>query len=206
MAVDLPAAAPALAALDRELGDRCTSATFDVTSMAEWTEALRNLERCAGPVVGAALVAGAWRGGNLLYEEAEDTLRVMLHRNLETAHTSLRALLTGMVARGAGSIVVVGSRAAERPWTSAGAASYAASKAAVVALAQAAAAEVIEHGVRINAVLPSTIDTPANRAAMPGADPSRWVSTDSVAGVIAFLLSDEARDISGAAIPVYGRA
>jgi NAD(P)-dependent dehydrogenase (short-subunit alcohol dehydrogenase family) len=130
----------------------------------------------------------------------------MVGTNLDTAERSLRALLPGMVARGGGSVVVIGSRAVERPWTSAGAAAYAATKAAVVALAQAIAAEVLEHGVRVNAVLPSVIDTAANRSAMPDADPSRWVSPSSLAGVIGFLLSDDARDVSGAAIPVYGRA
>jgi len=103
-------------------------------------------------------------------------------------------------------VVVIGSRAAVEPWTSAGAAAYAASKAAVVALAQAAAAEVRDRGVRVNAVLPSTLDTPANRAAMPGADATKWVTLESAAQVVAFLLSDEARDIQGAALPVYGRA
>jgi NAD(P)-dependent dehydrogenase (short-subunit alcohol dehydrogenase family) len=102
--------------------------------------------------------------------------------------------------------VIVGSRAAVRPETSKGAAAYAASKAAVVALAEAAAAEANDAGVRVNAILPSTIDTPANRKAMPDVDPSRWVSIPSLAGVIAFLLAEESRDVSGAAIPVYGRA
>jgi NAD(P)-dependent dehydrogenase (short-subunit alcohol dehydrogenase family) len=74
-----------------------------------------------------------------------------------------------------------------------------------VSYAQAAAAEGIEHGVRINAVLPSTLDTPQNRAAMPGADPAGWVSLERLARVIAFLLSDDAADITGAALPVYGR-
>jgi NAD(P)-dependent dehydrogenase (short-subunit alcohol dehydrogenase family) len=76
----------------------------------------------------------------------------------------------------------------------------------LVTLAQTAAAEVLEHGVRINAVLPSTMDTPANRKAMPDADPTKWVSLPSAAGVIAFLLGEDARDVSGAVIPVYGRA
>ena len=102
--------------------------------------------------------------------------------------------------------MVVGSRAVEQPWTSARSAAYAASKSAVVALARAVAAEVLEDGVRVNAILPSTMDTPANRAAMPKADPSRWVSLESAAGVVAFLLSDAARDISGVALPVYGRS
>jgi len=65
---------------------------------------------------------------------------------------------------------------------------------------------VLEHGIRVNAVLPSTLDTPANREAMPGADASKWVSPDSLAAVIAFLLSDDSRDLSGAVLPVYGRA
>jgi NAD(P)-dependent dehydrogenase (short-subunit alcohol dehydrogenase family) len=111
-----------------------------------------------------------------------------------------------MIAARSGSVVLVGSRAAVQPWTSAGAAAYAASKAALVALAQAVAQEVLEHGVRVNAILPSTMDTPANRKAMPNADPSRWVGTDSAASVISFLLSDASRDVSGAAIPVYGRS
>ena len=130
----------------------------------------------------------------------------MMGANLETVYRSLRALLPPMVAAGRGSIVVIGSRAAADPASSARAAAYAASKAAVVALAQAVAAEVRDVGVRVNAVLPSTLDTPANRAAMPKADASRWVSLPSAAGVVAFLLSDDARDISGAAVPVYGRA
>src|SRR6185312_7437295 len=102
--------------------------------------------------------------------------------------------------------VLIGSRNAERPWTGASAAAYTAAKSAVVALGQAVAAEVLESGVRINAVLPSTLDTPANRKAMPSADPARWVTTESAAKVIAFLLSDDARDISGAALPIYGRS
>jgi NAD(P)-dependent dehydrogenase (short-subunit alcohol dehydrogenase family) len=111
-----------------------------------------------------------------------------------------------MVAARRGSVVVVGSRVVERPWTSAGAAAYAASKSAAVALARAAAEEVLAHGVRINAIMPSTMDTQANRAAMPSVDPTTWVSLESAAGLIAFLLSDDARDVSGAAIPIYGRA
>jgi NAD(P)-dependent dehydrogenase (short-subunit alcohol dehydrogenase family) len=94
----------------------------------------------------------------------------------------------------------------ERPWENAGAAAYAASKSALVAYARAIAEETLAHGVRVNAVLPSTIDTPANRAAMPKADAEKWVTTRSIAEVIAFLLSDAARDVSGAAIPVYGRS
>jgi NAD(P)-dependent dehydrogenase (short-subunit alcohol dehydrogenase family) len=180
---------------------------MDLTSAAEWTTALTRIEAELGPPQGAVLIAGAWQGGAPFHEEHDDAVwDAMLKANLSTVHRSLRALLPGMVARRAGSVIVVGSRAADRPETGAGASAYTASKAAVVALAKATAAEVLEHGVRVNAILPSTIDTAANRRAMPAADPSKWVSTESLSKVIAFLLSDGARDISGAAIPVYGRS
>jgi NAD(P)-dependent dehydrogenase (short-subunit alcohol dehydrogenase family) len=154
----------------------------------------------------AALIAGGWAGGtNLVDASDERAWSEMLYANLETVHRALRALLPPMVKARCGSVVVVGSRAVERPWSGAGQSAYVASKAGAVALAQAVAAEVLESGVRINAILPSTIDTPANRNAMPDADFTRWVSAESAAGVIGFLLSDDARDISGAAIPIYGR-
>jgi NAD(P)-dependent dehydrogenase (short-subunit alcohol dehydrogenase family) len=193
--------------LATSLGGACVVAG-DVASEATWAEAMPRIEREVGsPPSKAALIAGAWRGGQPLHEETGDEVwRAMMDANLETVHRSLRALLPAMVARKRGSIVVIGSRAAVEPGTSARAAAYAASKAAVVALSRAVAAEVLSAGVRVNAVLPSTMDTPANRAAMPGADPGKWVSLASAAGVVAFLLGDEARDVSGVALPVYGRA
>jgi NAD(P)-dependent dehydrogenase (short-subunit alcohol dehydrogenase family) len=189
------------------LGDASVIAG-DITAEGTWQLGLPRAERELGaPPTLAALIAGGWRGGKALHEEESDEVwQAMMSANLETVHRSLRALLPGMVARRRGSIVVVGSRAAEQPWTSANAAAYAASKAAVVALTRAVAAEVVDHGVRVNAILPSTLDTPANRAAMPSADASKWVTLASAAAVVAFLLSDDARDVSGAAVPVYGRA
>jgi NAD(P)-dependent dehydrogenase (short-subunit alcohol dehydrogenase family) len=184
--------------------------TGDVTDDATWATALPRATKELGAAPSfAALIAGGWRGGQTFHEsgaKGEDIWRAMMSANLETAHRSLVRLLPAMVAAKRGAVVVVGSRVAQQPWTGAGAAAYTASKAAVVALAQAVAAEVLEHGVRVNAVLPSTLDTPANRAAMPGADASKWVALPSLAAVIAFLLSDAARDVSGAAVPVYGRA
>ena len=180
----------------------------DITDDATWSEAMPRIERELGAAPSlAALIAGGWRGGKPLHEEKSDeTWAAMMTANVETVHRSLARLLPSMVAGKRGSVVVIGSRAVEQPWTSANAAAYAASKSAVVALARAVAAEVLEHGVRVNAILPSTMDTPANRAAMPKADPGKWVSLDSAAGVVAFLLSDAARDISGVALPVYGRS
>jgi len=186
---------------------RASVVAGDIAAAATWAEAMPRIERELGaPPAMAALVAGGWRGGKPLHESEDDVWQAMMTSNLETVHQSLRALLPPMVARRRGSVVVVGSRVAVQPATGAGAAAYTASKAAVVALAQAVAAEVLESGVRVNAVLPSTMDTPSNRASMPKADPSRWVSLGSAAGVVAFLLSDAARDVSGAALPLYGRS
>ena len=194
--------------LDAELGaGRALAAAFDLVSPTAWSELVARLALDGLEPSGAVLAAGGWKGGKKLHEEADDaTWTAMLSANLETARASLQALLPGMVARKRGSIVLVGSRAAERPWESAKAAAYAASKAAVVALASAVAAEVRDAGVRVNVLLPSTIDTPQNRASMPNAEASRWVTPESIGEVAKFLLSDASRDVSGAAIPVYGRA
>ena len=180
----------------------CRVLAVDISSQRSWSDALGD-----SSIAGAVLAAGGWQGGKHFGDaEAEPIWEAMLSSNLETARVSLAALLPRLVAAKSGSVVAVGSRAAVRPWEAAGAAAYAASKAGLLALLEAAAAEVRDDGVRLNAVLPSTIDTPANRSAMPNADFSKWVSVESLSGVIAFLLSDAARDISGAALPVYGRA
>lgn len=187
---------------------RAAWAGAELADETQWQRVLAGCQRDLGaaPAI-AALIAGGWRGDGPLYAETSaETWHAMLGANLETVYCSLRALLPAMVAARHGSVVVIGSRAVEQPWTSGGASAYSASKSAAVALARTVAAEVRDQGVRINAVLPSTLDTPANRAAMPKADATRWVALDSAAGVIAFLLSDEARDVSGAAIPIYGRA
>jgi NAD(P)-dependent dehydrogenase (short-subunit alcohol dehydrogenase family) len=203
--VDVPPADARIRELANELG-KARGFGFDIRSAPAWAEALPRIEKDLGAPSGAVLVAGGWQGGKPLHEIDDAECDAMMAMNLDTAQRSLRALLPGMIARGGGSIVVVGSRVAARPWTSTHAAAYAASKAAVVALAEVVAAEVLESGVRVNAVLPSTLDTPANRRAMPKADPSRWVALESAAAVIAFLLSDDARDVSGASIPLYGRS
>jgi NAD(P)-dependent dehydrogenase (short-subunit alcohol dehydrogenase family) len=105
---------------------------------------------------------------------------------------------------GGGSIVCVSTRAAVRPFS--GAAGYISSKAAVLAFVDALSAEYTDDGVRANAILPSVIDTPGNRASQPDADHSRWVSPLEIARVIRFLCSEDSTPTSGAHIPVYGRA
>jgi NAD(P)-dependent dehydrogenase (short-subunit alcohol dehydrogenase family) len=181
--------------------ERCRTLSFDVSSLEGWTTALGDSE-----IAGAVLVAGTWQGGKRIFDPGADKIwSTLLNANLETARVSLQALLPRLVAAKSGSIVAIGSQVAVRPWEGANSAAYAVSKAALVALVQACAGEVLADGVRVNAVLPSTIDTPANRAAMPKSDAAKWVSVESLSAVIGFLLSDAARDISGAAVPVYGR-
>jgi NAD(P)-dependent dehydrogenase (short-subunit alcohol dehydrogenase family) len=196
-----------LRGLEREFGAAFAGLPLEEDSPAAWNAALGAVEARLGPPSGAVLVAGGWRGGRPFHEERdEEAWRTMLDENLESAQRALRALLPRLVARGAGSVVVVGSRNVERPWSGAGAAAYTVAKSAVVALARVVATEVRDAGVRVNAILPSTIDTAQNRAAMPAADASRWVEPESIASVVEFLLSDAARDVSGAMLPVYGRA
>lgn len=196
-------------ALVARLGsDKALAVLGDFAEPAVWSGALAKIREAFGSLPSrAALVAGGWDGGVKVADPTStDVLRKMMRTNVDTVQVALGALLPGMLEAKAGSIVVIGSRAVARPWTSAGAAAYAASKAAVVALARAAAAEVLGGGVRINAVSPSTLDTPANREAMPGADFGAWVSLDAAARTIGFLLSDDARDISGVDLPLDGRA
>lgn len=196
-----------LRTLEEDLGASFAGFPLDDDSTAAWDAALPVIESRLGPISGAALVAGGWRGGSPFHEDRDEgTWRSMLDENLESAQRALRALLPRLVARRAGSVVVIGSRNVERPWSGAGSAAYTVAKSAVVALARVIAVEVRDAGVRVNAVLPSTIDTAQNRGTMPDADASRWVQPESIAAVIEFLLSDAARDVSGAVVPVYGRA
>lgn len=157
----------------------------------------------------AVLLFNDWlAGGPLHLGPADDAgaFTRLTTANFETVYRTLRVVLPAMVGAGDGSVVVLGSRLAERPWSAAGAGAYAAAKAACVALVSSTASEVLAHGVRVNAVLASVIDEPFGRLGAPQLDHSLWVAPRSIAAVAAFLLSEEARDISGAAIPVYGRA
>lgn len=204
-AVDVPQAAGALEGL-AAAHPGVLALPLDALRAEDWDAAIARIDAALGPPDGAALIAGGFAYTGPLHAAADDAWAAMMRTNGDTALRSLRALLPGMVARGRGSVVLVGARPAARPYSGAGMAAYTASKAAVLALCEAVAAEVREAGVRVNTVMPSVIDTPRNRADMPELDPSRWVTPASLAGVVAFLLSDAARDISGAHLPVYGRA
>jgi NAD(P)-dependent dehydrogenase (short-subunit alcohol dehydrogenase family) len=151
---------------------------------------------------GVVNLIGGYAPGQPLRELDVATLRRQFELNLLTAANVTKYALPALAANGGGSLVHTSSRAAMR--TGDNEFAYSVSKLAVVRLVEAAAAEARADGVRVNCILPSVIDTPANRAAMPNARHDRWPQPSEIAGVIAFLVSDEARLISGAAIPVYG--
>jgi NAD(P)-dependent dehydrogenase (short-subunit alcohol dehydrogenase family) len=155
------------------------------------------------PLRGLANLIGGFSAGGRVHETPLGEFERQLHLNLRPTYLATQAALTRMLANGGGSVVCVGTRAALEPFS--GAAGYVASKAAVIAFARAVAVEYKLDGVRCNAILPSVIDTPANRASMPDADHERWVKPAEIAHVIGYLLSRGASPITGAAIPVYGR-
>jgi NAD(P)-dependent dehydrogenase (short-subunit alcohol dehydrogenase family) len=148
-------------------------------------------------------VMGGYAGGQSVAETDDATMEQMLEVNYRAAFRMIRAVLPHMRRQGSGRILAVASRQAVEP--AAMNAVYSASKAALVALVRAVALENLDRGISANTVLPATMDTPANRAAMPGADPSQWVKPAQVAALLAHLASDAAAEITGAEIPVYGR-
>jgi NAD(P)-dependent dehydrogenase (short-subunit alcohol dehydrogenase family) len=145
---------------------------------------------------------GAYAGGTPLWQTGLDVYERMMSQNVRSGFVLARAAVPLMLAQKSGLIVNISSRAAVDH--AAGASAYAASKAAAVAMMDSLAADVMGKGVRVNTVLPSIIDTAANRAAMPDADFSKWPKPEEIAQVILFLASEEAKLIHGASVPVYG--
>src|SRR5438552_13947762 len=145
---------------------------------------------------------GGYAAGTKLWELETKVFDQMLALNLRASYALARAVVRAMLKEGHGAIVNVAAKAAVDH--AAGAAAYAASKSAAVALLDSLAEDLKGSGVRVNSILPSTIDTEANRKAMPKADFAKWPKPEDIARVILFLCSDDARVIHGAAIPVYG--
>jgi NAD(P)-dependent dehydrogenase (short-subunit alcohol dehydrogenase family) len=156
------------------------------------------------PLRGLVNLVGGFAAGSKVHETPIEEFEKQFRLNLRPTYLVTQATLPQMLEAGGGAIVCVGTRAALQPFP--GAAGYISSKAAVIAFAHAVATEYKNDGVRCNAILPSVIDTPANRASMPKADHDKWVKPAEIAGVVAHLLSNDASPINGAAIPVYGRA
>ena len=149
-------------------------------------------------------LVGGFSAGPRVHETDPQDFERLIRLNLTPAFTLARAAMPRMMERGGGAFVGVSARPALRPFP--GAAGYITAKAAVLAFIQALDAEYRGHGIRCNAILPSVIDTPANRAAQPDADWSKWVPPEEIAKVVCFLVSEDSKPTSGAAIPVYGRA
>ena len=174
----------------------------DLGDEAATVAAVAEAHRLMGGLNALVNVAGGFRwekldGGSLATWDAMYTM------NLRSAVAASRAALPLLRAAAPAAIVNIGALAAVKAGV--GMAAYAASKAGVARLTEALAEELKDEGVRVNAVLPSILDTPANRADMPDADASRWVGGAQLAAVVAFLLSDDAAAVTGACIPVAGR-
>lgn len=170
-----------------------------------------SLDRLVGTVLDRfgrldALVhtVGGWRGGKPVHETDLADWDFLLSVNLRTTLLCCRAVIPPMVEQQRGRIITVASRDGLRG--SAGFAAYSASKSAVLRLTEALADELKGSNINVNSVLPSTMDTPQNRAAMPDADFSTWVTPDAVADVLLFLAADASRAVTGAAIPVTGKS
>src|ERR1700730_12092959 len=158
----------------------------------------------ASPVTAVLHLVGAFAGGKRVEETDDATFDQMINANLRSAFRMIRAVLPGMQEAGRGRILVMGSRAGEEPM--AGFSAYNIAKAGLASLIRTVALETKNSGITANLVAPSIIDTPANRTAMPAANYSLWVKPESIARLLVWLASEEAADISGAVIPIYGRS
>ena len=176
-------------------------ATLDRLTAAK--QAVETILAHFGKIDVLAHLVGGFAGGQSVADTDDATFQRMLDMNLNSSFHILRAVLPPMRQAGSGRIIAIGSRAAESPGAMVGA--YSASKAALVSLIRTVAIENKDLGITANVILPGTMDTPVNRKGMPGADTSQWVQPASVASLIVWLAGDGGKDVTGAAIPVYGR-
>jgi NAD(P)-dependent dehydrogenase (short-subunit alcohol dehydrogenase family) len=178
-------------------------ATVDLSDAVATRELTDNLVKRFGHIDVLVHVVGGFAGGTPLHETDTKTWTQMQDQNLTAAFNVARAVIPHMRKEARGRFIAVGSKAAETPKPSIGA--YVIFKSALVTLVKTLALENADRGITVNAVLPGTMDTPTNRAAMPNADSKQWVNPAAVANVIYWLASDEASQTTGAAIPVSGR-
>jgi len=190
----------------KDFKDKITAVKGDVNDAGSVKDFVQKAVDKHGRVDFLLNIAGAWAGGEDVANTDEQTWDFMINANLKSVFLCCRAVLPFMVKQNYGRIVSVASRAAvEKRWRAKSAA-YAVSKAGVVVLTEAIAEEVKDYNINVNCVMPSTIDTAANRRDFPKADFSKWVKPEDIAEVMVFLLSDASGIISGAAVPVYGKA
>jgi NAD(P)-dependent dehydrogenase (short-subunit alcohol dehydrogenase family) len=183
-------------------GSRLEGHSVDVTDEPAARRLVERVLAKHGRLDALVNAVGGYAGGVKLWELETKVFDQMLALNLRSGYALSRAAVPAMLKQRRGAIVNVASKAAVDH--AAGVAAYAASKAAAVAMMDSLAADLTGTGVRVNSILPSVIDTEANRKAMPKADFAKWPKPEDIARIILFLCSDDARIIHGAAIPVYG--
>jgi NAD(P)-dependent dehydrogenase (short-subunit alcohol dehydrogenase family) len=179
-----------------------TALAAEISSRESARDLMDHVMARFGRVDVLAHTVGGFAGGQSIVETDDATFQRMLDLNLNSVFHILRAAIPALRRTGSGRIIAIGSRAALEPGPSVGA--YSASKAAMVSLIRTVALENKDAGLTANVILPGTMDTPANRKAMPSADFSKWVRPATVAGLMVWLASDAGKDINGAVIPVYG--
>ncbi|HET9402172.1 MAG TPA: SDR family NAD(P)-dependent oxidoreductase [Candidatus Acidoferrales bacterium] len=186
----------------RTAGANLTGAELDATDDSAAKRFADEIAR-HGSIDALIVTIGGYAGGKNLWETDKAAFDLMMNLNLRAAWAMSRAVAPIMIRQNRGTMVNVASRAGYG--RAAGAALYAASKAGALALWDSLAEEMKPYNVNVNSIVPSIMDTPANRRAMPKADFAQWPKTEDIAKVVLFLCSEEARVIHGAAIPVYGR-
>jgi NAD(P)-dependent dehydrogenase (short-subunit alcohol dehydrogenase family) len=182
----------------------CLCVPADLTDADAVATMVEKVKEVYGRIDVLCNIAGGFTMGPPVHETPPETWDFMLDLNARSVFLTSRAVVPVMLAQQRGKIVNIASRAAlaGRPRM----APYSIAKSAVIRLTESMAAELKDQGINVNCILPDTIDTPQNRAAMPNADFSKWVTPKSLAEVILFLASSEASPIHGAMLPVYGRA
>ena len=190
------------AALAGELPGDHLGIAVDLLDAAVVKTALASAAGRIGTIDVAVALAGGFDMGPPVHETEAEAWERMHRLNIGTLLPLLAAVTPGMIAQGSGKIVTVGAHAALKGVAGMGA--YCAAKSAVMRATESASAELRGKGINVNCVLPTILDTPQNRAAMPKADPGKWVALDDLAAAIAFLASDDARAVHGALLPVTG--
>jgi len=178
----------------------------DATSEKSCMNLIDETMRLHGQIDILVNIAGGYKGGFTLAETSEKDWDWLMNLNLRSVYLCMKAALPHMIENNYGKIANVSAKTATREGRKAKSAAYAASKAGVMVLTKAVSEEVSRYEINVNCVMPSVIDTEANRAAFPKAKHEKWVSPDEIAEAILYLVSDKARPIRGACLPVYGKS
>jgi NAD(P)-dependent dehydrogenase (short-subunit alcohol dehydrogenase family) len=178
--------------------------SVDLTSEEPVQKAVLHTVTVLGQIDVLVNIAGGYKGGIAIHETSTEDLDFLMNLNFRTTFNTSKAVIKYMLNQGSGNIINIAARGGLKGSARMGA--YSASKSAVIRLTESMSAELKHQGIRVNCILPGTIDTPKNREDMPDADFSRWIQPGAIADVILFLASDQARGITGASIPVYGRS